>query len=62
MGVEACADGCMGEVSLHVAFLLLGLAFYAIKFDSLSLDVCKASVLCSQSVDVGDNPSIAKME
>jgi hypothetical protein len=62
VGVEACADGGMGKVSLHEIFLLLHLALNGVEFDPLPLDICEARILCSQGVNVGYDPCIAEVE
>jgi hypothetical protein len=62
MRVKACVDGCVSEIPLHVDLLFLRLTFDVVEFDPLSLDVCEMSVLCSQGVDVSDDPSVAKVE
>jgi hypothetical protein len=55
-------DGGMSEVSLHNIFLLFCLPLDSIELDPLPLDVRKACVLCSQGVDVGNDPWITEME
>jgi hypothetical protein len=62
MGVKVCLDSCMGEISLHVTFLLFHLALYIVKFNPLPLDICKVGILCLQGVDIGNNSSIAKVK
>jgi hypothetical protein len=62
VGVEASADGGMGEVSLHDVFLLLHLTFDGIELSPLSLYVGETRVLGSQGVDVCDNTCIPKVE
>jgi hypothetical protein len=62
MGVKAGADCGMGEVSLHGVFLFLRLALDGVKLDSLPLHVCETCVLSTQSVNVGNNTRIPKVE
>jgi hypothetical protein len=62
MGVKACMDSSMGEVSLHDIFLLFCFLFNGVEFNLLPFDVCEARVLCSQGVDIGDDPWVAEVE
>jgi hypothetical protein len=52
----------MGEVSLHGVFLLLRFALDGVELDSLPLHVCEVHILSVQSVDVGDDTCIPKVE
>jgi hypothetical protein len=62
MGVEACVDGCMGEISLHDILFLFRLTLDGVELNPLPFDVHKVCVLCLQGVNVGYNSCIAKVE
>ena len=60
--MKASADSGMGEVSFHDVFLFLCLTLDGVELDSLPLYISEARVLSAQSVDVGDDARVPKVE
>jgi hypothetical protein len=62
VGVEACADGGVSEVSLHDVLLLFRLALDSIELDPLPLNISEARILHAEGVDICNDPCVSKVE